>query len=409
MSPISIIANTPLDDVATNDDTSTVGEPSLAMSDDQLFVTGNWYASRSTDAGGSWTHVDPFTTLPAAAGGFCCDQVVEHDDARGVWIWILQYIQQNGANVFRLAATHDGQFPGGGWYWWDIGPGTLDPAWGNLWFDYPDIALTADNCFVTFNMFNAAGQWQRASVMRFPLQTIADAGTLGFSSWSTSDNGSLRLVQGAGSTMYWASHNTNRQLRLFAWPDGQSNLSWWDVDVAPWSSNISSTAPNGVDWLGRCDPRITGGSVGGGTLSVAWTAGGDGDRPHAHGRVVRINETTKQVVDEPHIWSSARAWAYPALSTNSNGVVGFTAFYGGSDRNPGLVVGARDDGAGAWSSAYAHQGTDAPSDAKWGDYLTCRTHSRQTSQWVAAGYTLDGGEGRQNILPRVVRFEMGAG
>ena len=73
MSPITLIDNLPLNDVATDDSTSTVGEPSVGFVDGNAFVTGNWYASRSTDGGANWTHVDPFTTLPAAAGGFCCD------------------------------------------------------------------------------------------------------------------------------------------------------------------------------------------------------------------------------------------------------------------------------------------------------------------------------------------------
>jgi hypothetical protein len=66
MASISVLANTPLDDTATDDSTSTVGEPSVAVAGQGIFVTGNWYASRSTDAGGTWTHVDPFTTLPSA-------------------------------------------------------------------------------------------------------------------------------------------------------------------------------------------------------------------------------------------------------------------------------------------------------------------------------------------------------
>jgi hypothetical protein len=237
MSPVSVIDNIALDDLATNDDTSTVGEPSVALSNQQVFVTGNWYASRSTDGGSNWTHVDPFTTLPSAAGGFCCDQVALHDHTRGVFIWILQYIRQNGANVFRLAASRDGDFGGGGWYWWDIAPTTLDAQWTGLWFDYPDAALTDDNLFVTFNVFNDAGAWQRAVVMRFPLETIANAGTLIFHWWATTDNGSLRLTQGAGNTMYWGSHNSSQQLRLFAWPDAQNAISWWNVDVGAWSQH----------------------------------------------------------------------------------------------------------------------------------------------------------------------------
>ena len=162
MADITLIRNVGLDDTATSGDTSTVGEPSVDAVNRQLFVTGNWYASRSTDNGASWTHVDPFNALPSTAGGFCCDQLTIHDDARGVWIWILQYSTASGTNVFRLAATRDADFPTGGWYWWDIGPQTLDGSWSNLWFDYPDAALTNDNLFVTFNVFDAADDWQRA-------------------------------------------------------------------------------------------------------------------------------------------------------------------------------------------------------------------------------------------------------
>ena len=403
MTSVTLTDNRALDDAATNDSTSTVGEPSVAAAGQRVFVTGNWYASRSTDGGANWTFVDPFTTLPSAAGGFCCDQVVLHDHRRGVWIWILQYIQQNGANVFRLAATHDANFPGG-WYWWDIAPTTLNAGWTSQWFDYPDAALTADNLFVTFNLFNASNQWQRAAAMRFPLQTIADAGTLIFNAWSTTNNGSLRLTQGADQTMYWASHNSASQLRLFAWQDGQGSVSSWDVNVAQWSGTIASTAPNGINWLGRTDPRITGATVGGGAITLMWTAGSDAGHPHAFARVVRISEANKQVTGQPDVWSANRAWAYPAVSTNDGGLLGFTAFYGGVDRNPGHVVGVRDDAAGAWSTAYSRLGTDSPDVAKWGDYLTCRADSPAAATWIATGYTLEGGQARTDILPRIVRF-----
>jgi len=404
MCPISIIENHPLDDGATNDATSTVGEPSLAVSGDRLFVTGNWYASRSTDGGTSWVFVDPFTALPSAAGGFCCDQVVLHDHRRGTWIWILQYIRQNGANVFRIAATGDAAFPGG-WYWWDIAPTTLDHDWTGRWFDYPDAALSAGSLYVTFNVFDDAGDWQRAAAMQFALDTISSAGTLGFRFWSTTENGSLRLTQGARETMYFGSHNSTSQLRLFAWPDGATSISWWNIDVAPWNGSIASTAPNGVDWLGRADPRITGGSVADGRITFLWTAGSDGDRrPHAYCRVVWIDERTKQVVDQPDIWSRSRAWAYPAAAPNSAGVIGVTAFYGGEDRHPGHVVGARDDAAGDWRTVYSRLGTDSPDVPKWGDYLSCRTDAPEAANWAAVGYTLEGGQTRTDIRPRVVRF-----
>lgn len=401
---LRLFRNVGLPDSATSQDTSTVGEPSLAASGNQVFMSGNWYASRSVNAGAAWTHVDPFTTFPSAAGGFCCDQVVVHDTRRGVWIWILQYVRANNTNIFRLAATRDANFPGG-WYYWDISPATLNGQWSNLWFDYPDAALTNDNLWVTFNVFNSAGQWQRAVIMKFPLATIASAGSLGFSWWSTTNNGSLRLTQGAGQTMYFGSHISTNQLRLFKWDDGGNQITWWDVTVGQWTSgNLASIAPNGVNWLGRVDPRITGAWVGQGRIGFMWTAGTRNGRPHPYARVVRINESSKQVVDEPDIWSNQNAWAYPAASSNDRGEVGVTAFYGGPGRHPSHVVGLRDDGAGTWKTVFSVVASNSPTTAAWGDYLTCRVHAPFRHTWVAAGYTLQGGSDRRNIEPRYVHF-----
>src|SRR2546423_1042276 len=79
-------------------------------SGDEVFVTGNVYASRSSDAGASWSFVNPFTTFPATEGGFCCDQIVLHESSRNLWAWLLQYrTGQTGTNIVRLAASSNGK------------------------------------------------------------------------------------------------------------------------------------------------------------------------------------------------------------------------------------------------------------------------------------------------------------
>jgi hypothetical protein len=405
MCPVSITANIPLDDGATGGRTSAVGEPTAAASGDKILVTGNVFASRSTDAGTTWQHVDPFTTFPSVAGGFCCDQIVLHDPDRGLWIWILQYRQNNGTNVFRLAAAPDADFGNSAaWHWWDIGPADLDVAWSQLWFDYPDAAITTTSLHITFNVFNSADEWQRAVVMRFALDDVARNQPIGFEYWSTHRNGSLRLTQGAGSTMYWADQNSLAQIRLFSWADGQSTISWWDIDITPFSSTISSDAPNRKNWLSRADQRITGACLARGTITLAWTAGRhDPDRPHAYCRVVQIQEDSKQLIGEPDIYSPSHAWAYPAVCGNSAGVLGFTAFLGGSDLHPSHAVGVLEDN-GAWSAVLSQAGTHSPAESVWGDYLSCRTDSGDPGTWVASGYVLEGGDHRTDIVPRVVRF-----
>jgi hypothetical protein len=399
---LTLVKNIGLDDQATSTRTSSVCEPTTAANNNQLMMTGNWFASFSTDGGSHWIYVDPFTRFPASAGGFCCDQVVLFEPRHRIWIWLLQYISgPSGGNIFRLAICRDTAF--GSWYYWDFSPQALNSGWSGVWFDYPDMAYTNDNLFITFNAF-LGNAWQRAVVFRLPLATLASGGSLGYRWWSTTSNGSLRLCRGAGSTMYFGSHNSLQQIRVFQWADSGTNVTSSDVNVRAWAGGAySAPGPGGVDWLRRLDGRITGAWVGAGVIGFMWTANRDGSHPLPYIRVVRINETSKALVDEPDIWSRVAAWAYPAAAPNSAGQVGFTAFYGGGTQHPSHVVGIRT--ATNWQAAVTQSGTHGPADQAWGDYLSCVTHYSATSRWVASGYTLQGGTDRRNIEPRYVEFQ----
>ena len=399
---LTLVQNLALGDAATSQRTSNVCEPTTAANERQLFLTGNWFASTSTDAGANWTVVDPFTKFPASAGGFCCDQVVLYNPSQKIWIWLLQYVQgSNGQNLFRIAISREATF--GSWYWWDFTPSGVNAAWTNNWFDYPDMAFTNANLFVTFNMFNANDQWQRAVVFRFPLATLAAGTSLGYRFWATTNNGSIRLTRGAGATMYMGSHNSASQIRVLQWPDSGTSISWTDTNVRAWSAGAySAPGPGGVNWLGRLDSRITGAWVGAGTVGFMWSANRDGSHPLPYIRVARMKETTKALVDEPDIWSRTSAWAYPAAAPNADGVAGFSAFYGGGARHPGHVVGVKT--ATGWDATLTATSTHSPPEQAWGDYLACVRHHANTAQWVASGYTLQGGTSRRNIEPRFVRF-----
>ena len=399
--PLTLVQNLALDDAATSERTSTVCEPTAAANDRQLMMTGNWFACTSTDAGANWSFLDPFMRFPASAGGFCCDQVVLYNPQHRIWIWLLQYSStDSGGNIFRLAVCREGEF--GNWYYWDFAPKDLKAAWKKIWFDYPDMAYTNENLFITFNAF-LGDTWQFAIVFRFPLSTLAAGTSLGYRWWSTTDNGSIRLCRGAGRTMYMGSHNTVSQLRVFQWADSATTISSTDVNVRPWIAGAhAAPGPGGVNWLGRVDQRITGAWVGASTIGFMWSANRDSNHPLPYIRVVRLKESTKAVIDEPDIWSRTSAWAYPAAAANSRGEVGITAFYGGGPRHPGHVVGVKT--ATGWDTQLTKTSTHSPPDQAWGDYLSCHSHHGAGTQWVASGYTLQGGTSRKNIEPRYVQF-----
>lgn len=400
---LTLLQNTGLSDAASSQTTSNICEPTTAANENQLFMTGNWFASSSTNAGANWTFVNPFTRFPASAGGFCCDQVVLYNAQHGIWIWLLQYSAgANGENLFRVAISRKATF--GSWYYWDFVPRGVNAAWAGDWFDYPDMAFTGANLFVTFNMFKG-NTWQRAVVFRFPLATLAAGTSLGYRSWATTNNGSIRLCRGPGTTMYMGSHNSANQLRVFKWPDSATGLTWKDVNVRSWLAGAyNAPGPGGVNWLGRTDSRITGAWMGAGTLGFMWTANRDGSHPLPYVRVVRVKASTLTLQDEPDIWSANSAWAYPAAAANAEGVAGFTAFFGGGARHPSHVVGFKT--ATGWSSTITKASTHSPPQQSWGDYLSCTAHSASSAQWVASGYTLQGGTERRHIEPRYVRFRM---
>jgi len=299
---ITLMQNIGLNDTQSSQSTSTICEPTAAANERQLFMTGNWFASQSTDGGASWGFVNPFTSFPATAGGFCCDQVVLFNPRFRIWIWLLQYIQgSNGENLFRLAISREATF--GSWYYWDFTPRGVNSTFAGNWFDYPDMAFTTDNLFVTFNMFRG-DTWQRAIAFRFPLATLASGGSLGYRTYVTTANGSLRLTRGAAATMYFGSHNSASQIRVHQWPDSGTTVATTNVNVRPWLAGAySAPGPGNVNWLGRLDPRITGACVGGGFITFMWSANRDGSHPLPYIRVVRLRESNKTLVNEPDLWS----------------------------------------------------------------------------------------------------------
>ncbi len=411
-SPVVFLRNVALADTATDGQTSTVGEPSVATSADQVFLTGNWYASKSLDNGGSWQFVDPYTLLPPADDGFCCDQTAIYVPGRDVTVWLLQYVVKGDTNTLRIAVKRGPTLGDDVWHFWDFRPVTTNPEWAGEWFDYNHAALSDNFLYVGSNVFTVADdRWTRSVVFRLPLEALAGGGDLTYEYFESTENFSLRCSQGAHDRMYIVSHNNLSQLRVFSWPESASGVTFDDVDVSAWlQGSYSAPGPDGRNWLGRCDSRITGAWIAQGRIGVMWSANArPPDRPRPFVRIVRIDEGTKQVVDEPDIWNSAFAYAYPDAYPNEGGEVGITVFRGGGTRHPGHVVGFRDDGANLWRLRVTRNGSDGPIDGKWGDYLTCRRHFPQAATWVAVGYTLQGGGARTDIEPRYVHFGRAGG
>ena len=249
----------------------------------------------------------------------------------------------------RIAVSRTGA--PGTWSWRDLRPVDVNAAWADVWFDYPDLAESDDHLFVSTNVYDAADEWVAAVVVRYPTADLAAGGPVTRRTWTTTTYGSLRFAHGAGDTMWFAAQTSDTDvLRVFAWPDAETQVSGASVAVGPWSDGpYSSRGPGGAEWLARMDSRITGGfratADGRSLLGFAWTAAPRAGRPHPYVRVVRIDESTLRVHDEPDLWSANGAWAYPATAPNRRGRIGMADRL--IQRRP-WATSTRQRGRGTW-------------------------------------------------------------
>ena len=91
---LAIDTNTALTAPGAQDTASSVDEPSVAMNGQTVFYTGNWYAAVSSDAGKTFSFINPasaFQPFDPPGSSFCCDQVVHYIPSIDTFVWLLQY------------------------------------------------------------------------------------------------------------------------------------------------------------------------------------------------------------------------------------------------------------------------------------------------------------------------------
>ena len=168
--PVVLSRNISLDSQRIGGGTSTVGEPNVANKGRRIFFSGNWYASKSQDRGQTWDPVSPYSTLPPANGGFCCDQSLIYEQSRDVLVWVLQYREQSGTNTLRLAVNPGATLADSDWYWWDFQPVGVNSSWTGEWFDYNHVATSDNYLYVGTNVFTAADD-KFTRFRRFPFSS----------------------------------------------------------------------------------------------------------------------------------------------------------------------------------------------------------------------------------------------
>lgn len=125
------------------------------------------------------------------------------------------------------------------------------------WVDFPDIATTDTHMYVTVNVITPT-PWQNVDslVVKFPLAELRADGAVHSVFWTrgaTRGPGrNYRLVQGATTTMRFASHPSTTTLRIFRNDDQSNLLTWVDRPLAAWNDQDSGRRTPAGATTSRC-------------------------------------------------------------------------------------------------------------------------------------------------------------
>lgn len=393
---------------------SFISEPSAANRGSAIFETGNYFAALSTNGGNTFSFIDPQTAFITVTGGFCCDQVVTYDPTRDLMFWLLEYTDNSTQNNLRLAV-----FRGN-----DLNTGTssiyydfLSPT--GTFYDFNDMCVSNNYLWLTTNTSPIASPGLNNGFMyRISLDQLKTGNTItatGFNSISNSlTNVAFRCTQGATTTMYWGSHNTRTQLRLFRWDENSSTPSWYNLNLTYGYNDgpYVCQGPDGRDWCGRFTSnlrdKILGAWVAKGIIGFMWDASPIGNYSRPYIEVARIYESTFQLKDQPAMQNNDFAVAYPAVAPNARGDLGIAIFSGGGQYYPtgelSIVDDMSPDPATQWLFQIVNESSQDPTANEWGDYLSVRPFSPNNLVWLGTTYFLDGCGGPVCLNPRFVVF-----
>src|SRR5215469_13666163 len=170
----TIFRSTPQPPYPGSPGTGVTAEPQAATNGPIVFYTANWFASFSTDGGASFTFVNPLTQFGPLDGGFCCDQTVIYDQTRDLMIWQLQYLfsLDTGKGSYRIAFANAASVASAGWCVYEFNPGDFGLV-GDLWIDFPHVALSSNFVWYSANIFSAGNVYQQTVIWRIQLDPVA--------------------------------------------------------------------------------------------------------------------------------------------------------------------------------------------------------------------------------------------
>lgn len=387
---------------------STLAEPAAVNYRGRVLYAGNFsHIEASTNHGANFTS-QAFPAGPADAPTVCCDNDMVIDYKTGVAFVSTLYVNSALTNgVIRIFVKKKLRPDLDRCYY------TIDPAGASndILPDYPHIALSRGNLFLSINAIPTSGTGF-ARMYRFNLSQMRNCQTTSASSFTQSHSSGQRVwvpAEGANreARMYWMQHQDSDTIRIFRWLDSSNSINAYDRNV----SASSFTNPDCRGGIGNFDfiERSTAFSIAGfrsrctvargsrqatGLLACCWNSAPTGGINQAHVRAAVFRFTNLALKAEPHIYNQDFCFGYPVVTGNSLGDIGLSIAAGGRAGGGGTAargfVGIDDKytpGLGFFETVYRVANGEANrSDGRFGDYFTIHPYQPCTRWFGATSY-----------------------
>jgi hypothetical protein len=207
----------------------------------------------------------------------------------------------------------------------------------------------------------------------------------------------LRPAQNTGSIGYFVGQKSTSELLVLQWPESEDPFIWPIVSIASiptedWEVKLpDGKPPNWLDPSNKIRTHITGLTRQYQFLWVAWTGArkvpghpeNDFDYPHIS--LAIIDTLKRELKDHYYIYHPDWAYAWPSLTTNSDGDVGMSFIWGGNKVPPQYAVTVLTDSNGDFFKNEVKTVSTGNSVGGGGHYTSIRQDESNTSWFSASG------------------------
>ncbi len=301
------------------------------------------------------------------------------------------------------------------WTLYNVSRTIFNPNWNDQAFDFPQSVISNGFLYLTTNRmsnFNTDNQKFEGAIMaRVDLHHLAISAPISFQYVQFDPPiTTITPVQGSTNEMYLATHlstSSDSWMRVFKWQDSSNLINWADREIPPWTGSESSSSsgmvcpgPDGHDWCGVSDTRITNGWIVNSRIGFFWNTPSGNGFPYPYINASTFDKQDLRYLSRPYIWSSNHAWMYAASSPSSDGL-GIVAIYGSGPFYPSIAAGLRNDSfepSGTWQMHPVITGTNGPNKNEWGDYIHVAPFGGVGPYFAGSGFVLRDGDTPEHLI-----------